>query len=222
MLSRLAAQRGLDARALARAVDLPNTELTAVFGGRQPSASLLRQLAPAFGLHTSADVRPGGEREYDRWFQPGFGAVLMRLFGNRNMPAIQAVKALFMLASFGPWSPSTLNLVGHGRKDVSAELVAASVLVLGIPACDLAAMADVRLDEQAGPPEYAISDASALIWEARCIAGAQMAQLNELSHVLYHHCSEFLHPLKACSCSLLREPLTSGAEDESDPEHAAG
>src|SRR4051812_8877578 len=160
MRSRVAARRGLDARALAQAVGMPDTELTAVFGGTQPSAALLRRLAPVFGLHASdlflvAGVRvpddlapavpspggldslvwdlvylpqvgqrvhellrtmvgqvgtqPAGEREYDKWWLPGFGAVLMRLFGNRNMSVSCTVKVLYDLTGLGPWAASTLN-----------------------------------------------------------------------------------------------------------------
>ncbi|GAB3006894.1 hypothetical protein [Saccharothrix stipae] len=257
MLSRVATRRGLDARALAQAVGVPDTELTAVFGGAQPSASLLRRLAPVFGLHASdlflvagvtvpddlapagrhtgveslvwdlvylpqvgrrvhellrtmvgqAGTQPTGELEYDKWFMPGFGAVLLRLFGNRNMGVSAAVKVLYMLAGFGPWSASTLNIVGRGRK-VPGDLVAASAVVLGIPAGDLAALAGVQLPEQARPTDPAASEASELIWEARSIPGPQMAQLVEQSHIIRHEYDDVVPPSLVCHCSLFHGPRT--------------
>jgi hypothetical protein len=253
MLSRLAIRRGLDAGALAQAVGPAGTELSAVFEGAEPSAALLRRLAPALGLHASdlfliagvrppedlapatgrsgvvslvwslvhipqvgprlqelvrtarhSEVQPSGKLEYEKWFMPSFGALLLRLFGNRNLSAVDAVKVLYMLTGFGPWSAATLWQVGKGRKKVPDDLVAASAVVLGISADDLAAMADRRPPGPVWSTASTASDAAALIWEARRIPPAQMAEVATQSHILQHEYDDMLPPSLVCHCRLFR------------------
>lgn len=170
--------------------------------------------APPVGRHLhellrtmvgQADTRPTEKLVYERWFIPSFGALLMRLFGNRNMNQGDAVKVLFMLADFGAWSAATLTMVGKGRKEVSDELVAASSVVLGIPAGDLAALAGLPLPEQNTPEHPRAAEARELIWAARGISGPQMEQLNKQSHILRHEYEDVLSPALVCNCSLLRD-----------------
>src|SRR5919109_1971721 len=53
MLSRLLTHRGSDTGEMAVAAGVPESELAAVLSGVEPSAPLLRGLAPALDLHTS-------------------------------------------------------------------------------------------------------------------------------------------------------------------------
>lgn len=255
MLSRLLAHRKLDAGVLAAAAGVPEPELAAVLGGAEPSASLMRGLAPALGLHTSdlfliagrrvpddlattgpkipgisslvwcmANVPEAGRRVhelvrdqprqahpeqastpvYDKWFVPGFGATLLRLFGNRNMKSTDAVKALYLLARFGPWSASTLHMVGHRRKEVSADLVAACAVVLGIPPGDLAALAGVDVPDRPPYVDPATPETVELIWEARNLTGEQMRYLDDQSHVIRHEYDDVMPSHLVCHCSLFR------------------
>jgi hypothetical protein len=258
-LSRLFAQRGLDAGSIARAVGVAEADVLAVLDGAEPPW-LLRQVAAVLGWHASdlflaAGLRPpedlapaarqgsgvsslvwcmvyvpqagrrvhallrslppvgGDERvrsegqpRYETWFQPGLGATLLRLFGNRNMVAIEAVKTLHMLTGFGPWSASTLHMTGHGRKEVPDELVAAAAVVLGIPAGDLAALAD----RPPPPPTRGVApltpEAVDLIWRCRDLTDEQLSWLDHQSHLIRHEYDDATSPEFVCHCELFHRP----------------
>ncbi|MDG4827397.1 hypothetical protein O7635_36605 [Asanoa sp. WMMD1127] len=117
--------------------------------------------------------------EYDRWFGPGFGALLLRLFANRNLTAVAGVKVMYGLVRFGPWSASTLMMVGNARKAVSPQLVAAAAVVLGLPVTDLAALAGMPPPDAVPAVHPATPDAVDLIWRARRLPPAAIDRLDE-------------------------------------------
>ncbi|MFI0352529.1 helix-turn-helix domain-containing protein [Actinomadura sp. 9N407] len=143
---------------------------------------------------------------YDEWFVPGFGATLLRLFGNRNMRDFDAVGALWLLAGFGPWARTTLRMVGSRQKETSADLVAACATVLGIPPGDLAALAGVDVLDQ---PPNAAPEAVKLIWDARNFTAEQMQYLDEQSHVIRHEHDDVVPPHMVCHCPLFRRERMS-------------
>lgn len=251
-MSRLLAHRKLDVSALAAAAGVPESELAAVLEGAEPSASLMRGLAPALGLHTSDlfliagrrvpdDLAPMGPvvpsvsslvwcmvyvpeagrrvRElvraqprqahpeqaptpaYDKWFVPGFGATLLRLFGNRNMDSTDAVMVLYALAGLGPWSTSKLHTACLQRKEVPADLVTACAVVFGIPPGDLAALAGVDAPEDVDP---ATPETAELIWAARSLTAEQMRYLNDQSHMIRHEYDDVVPSELLCHCALFR------------------
>lgn len=264
MLPRLLARRGLEPDGLARATGVPEVELAAVFAGAEPSAGLLRRLAPLLGWHASDlflvagldlpdDLAPAGRYpgegvisvvwslvripeiahrvhglllavrridraepshplEYEKWVLPGFGAVLLRLFGNRNMTALDAVQALYVLTGFGPWSAATLRLVGLGRKEVPPDLVAACAVVLDIPADDLAALAGTAPVEPARRTTRATQEAAALIWEARRIPGDEITEFAKQTHAMRHEYDNVLPPGLVCHCSLFSGERSTTAQ----------
>jgi hypothetical protein len=255
MLARLLAHRKLDVGMLAAAAGVPEAELAAVLGDAEPSASLMRGLAPALGLHTSdlfliagrrvpADLAPTGSVNpgvsslvwcmvyvpeagrrvhelvraqprqahpeqastpaYDKWFVPGFGATLLRLFGNRNMVSTDAVMTLYALARLGPWSTSKLHTACLQRAKVPADLVASCAVVLGIPPGDLAALAGVDVPERPQDVDPATSETAELIWAARSLTAEQMRYLNDRSHLIRHEYDDVVSSDLLCHCSLFR------------------
>jgi hypothetical protein len=153
-------------------------------------------------------TQPSCDLEYDKWFTPGFGAALLRLFGNRNMSVVDAVQVLYLLTGFGPWSAATLAKVGRGHNEVPGDLVAACAIVLDVPPGDLTALAGLQPPTPVGPANLAAPEASELIWEARSIPGPQMAQLVKQSHVIRHEYDDVLPSSLVCHCSLFRGPRT--------------
>jgi hypothetical protein len=119
-------------------------------------------------------------------YPPGLGAVLVRMLHNRNLNWVASAKCLYGLAGIGPLSASTVAMVGHGRKDLSPDLVAGLATVVGIPAGDLAALTGVDVPDGARTVHPAAADAVELIWDARRLTASQMRQVCDQAHAMRH------------------------------------
>lgn len=160
--------------------------------------------------HPDTEPRRTQPAEYDRWFHPGFGAALLRLFGNRNMSILDAVLVLYSVAEFGPWSASTLAKVGRGDKEVSGELLAACSVALGIPAGDLAALAGITTPEPVRRTDPKAAAAVELIWAARHVGAEQMLRIDEQAHRIRHEYDDVVAENLLCHCPLFRRvPMSS-------------
>ena len=72
-------------------------------------------------------------------YPPCFGAVLVRMFANRNLDWMSSVKVLAWLTHGRLyWSAATFGAVGRDRKEVTPSLLVGFAAVLGIPVDDLA------------------------------------------------------------------------------------
>lgn len=112
-------------------------------------------------------------------YQLNAGAIIVRMLHNRNLRWLNAAKVLFCLARIGPFSPATIGAVGHGRKELSPELLVGFATVLAVPAGDLAALTGVELTHACPPADPAATDVARLIWDMRRLSASQIRQVRE-------------------------------------------
>jgi hypothetical protein len=105
------------------------------------------------------------------------GAILVRMLSNRNLDWSSSVRILFRLAGVGPLSASTVGAIGHGRKELSSELLVGFATVLAIPVDDLAALAGIGLDGRRLPENPEMIDMGELIWDVRRLTADQIRQV---------------------------------------------
>lgn len=128
--------------------------------------------------------RGGVDRPYHR-YGPGFGAVLLGLTHSRNLSWTCTAKALYAVTDGRIYlAASTIGQVGRGTVEATPELVAGFAGVLGIPAPDLAALGGLRLPDGLPPLHPRAADVAAVIWEARRLATAQLAEVDLTSRHL--------------------------------------
>lgn len=119
-------------------------------------------------------VPPPQKREQ---YEPGFGAVLVRMLGNRNLDWSGGVWALGLLTRHLYLSAATIGMVGHGRKELTPDLLVGFATVLGIPADDLAAITGIEPAGDISPPNPAAAEVAELIWEVRRLTADQVRQV---------------------------------------------
>ncbi|MEV4535495.1 XRE family transcriptional regulator [Asanoa sp. NPDC049518] len=117
-------------------------------------------------------------RSYEQ-YEPGPGALVLRMLHSRNLSWVSSAKLLFGLTRTGPLAASTIGAIGHGRKKLTPELVAAFATVLGIPPDDLAALTGTELPGEPRPPHRAAADLAELIWELRRLTAEQTDRVLE-------------------------------------------
>jgi hypothetical protein len=108
-------------------------------------------------------------------YPPSFGALLLRMLGNRNLDWGSTAQLLYLLRGL-VLSGSTVGMVGHGRKEVDASLLAGFAAVLGIPAGELAALGGIDLRSDILPLDPAAGDIAELIWHTRQLTADQVEQ----------------------------------------------
>ncbi|MER7708164.1 hypothetical protein ABTX81_35410 [Kitasatospora sp. NPDC097605] len=135
-----------------------------------------RPLLDAIGAlpRVRREERGGVDRPYHR-YEPGFGAVLLKLTHNRNLTWTCTAKTL---------AASTIGGIGRGTVEKTPELVAGFAGVLGIPAPDLAALGGIRLPDGLPPLHSRAADLAAVIWEARRLTTAQLKDVERISRHL--------------------------------------
>jgi hypothetical protein len=108
-------------------------------------------------------------------YPPGFGAVLMRMLGNRNLNWWQSAETFTRLTGGRLYlSAATVGAVGRDVSRLTPDLLAGFAIVLGIPASDLAALGEVRLPD-GGAPAYSVpAEMAVLIWEVRRLTAEQV------------------------------------------------
>ncbi|MEU8220682.1 XRE family transcriptional regulator [Micromonospora taraxaci] len=112
-------------------------------------------------------------------FPYGPGAVIVRLLRNRNLNSLNSAKMLYRLAGIGPLSAATINVVGHGRKELSPELLSGFATVLSYRVEVLAALIDIELPQALPPADAASRQVAELIWEVRHLSADQLHALQE-------------------------------------------
>jgi hypothetical protein len=87
-------------------------------------------------------------------YPPGFGALLIRMLGNRNLNWWQSAATFARLTGGRLYlSAATVVAVGRDHNRLTPDLLVGFAVVLGIPVGDLAALGDVRLPD-GGVPAY--------------------------------------------------------------------
>lgn len=111
-------------------------------------------------------------------YPPGAGGLLMRLLANRNLGWAAGARAFLSLTG-RYWSAATYGQVGHGRKELTPDLLVDYATVLGIRADDLAALTGIVVPDGTPPPTGATADVTGLIWDVRRLTNDQVWQLGD-------------------------------------------
>ena len=127
---------------------------------------------PQHGRSQQAQTLPAYEQ-----YEPSVGAIFVRMLRNRNLDWSSSARILFHLAGVGPLSASTVGAIGHGRKELSPELLVGFATVLAIPADDLAALAGTGLDDRTPSVKSDATDVGELIWDVRRLTADQIRQV---------------------------------------------
>ncbi|WP_204008695.1 XRE family transcriptional regulator [Virgisporangium aurantiacum] len=112
-------------------------------------------------------------------YEPNAGGVLVRMLHNRNLTWSASAKILYDVGGVGPLSASTIGVIGHGRKELTSELLIGFAIVLAIPAVDLAVLLRMELPSGAPPVRPSAADVAELIWDARRLDAGQVARAAE-------------------------------------------
>ena len=145
LLGRVAERQGLGLPELSERAGLSERELKSVLDGAVPGSLFLERLAPALDLHAAdlfavAQVTlPAESAGRHEQYAPGPGAVLMRMLAHRGLNWTSSAKALSRLGGVH-LAASSIGALGHGRKELTADLVPPFASVLGIRADVLAVL----------------------------------------------------------------------------------
>jgi hypothetical protein len=128
--------------------------------------------------------QPDGRRQvpvvpaYEQ-YEPSVAAMVVSMLRNRNLDWSASAEILFSLAGTGPLSASTVGAIGHGRVELSRELLVSFGTVLAIPVDDLAALAGIELAHGTPPVDPAATDVAELIWDVRRLDLGQVEQVRD-------------------------------------------
>lgn len=111
-------------------------------------------------------------------YQPNLGALLVGMLGNRNLNWTATAKTLLQLTGLY-LAASTIGAVGHGRRELTPDLLAGFATVLGFGADDLAAMTGIELPDGTPAHNPAAADVAELIWDIRRLTADQVRQVHD-------------------------------------------
>lgn len=147
---------------------------------RLPPESRSRLLGFVRSLPQHDRTQPVAVKKAYEQYPQGFGGMLLRMFGNRNLNLEDSTAVLARLTGeCGYLSSSSVAMVGRGRKEVTPDLLGNMGAVLGIRVMDLAALGDINLPGGSLPVRPAVADAAELIWEVRRLTVEQVRQVHE-------------------------------------------
>jgi hypothetical protein len=111
-------------------------------------------------------------------YPPNFGALIVQMLDNRNLDWTSSAKTLFHLTGLY-LAGATIGAIGHGRKQLSPDLMAGFATVLGIPSGGLAALTGMELVDQTSSQNPAAADVADLIWDIRHLTADQVRQIRD-------------------------------------------
>jgi transcriptional regulator with XRE-family HTH domain len=113
----------------------------------------------------------------------GPGAWVVRMLQYRNLNWMGIAKTLaFVTPTY--LSAATYGVIGSDRQELTPRSVTDFAAVLGIDACELAAVTGVSLRQVPPPPSPESADVAELLWEARRLSAAQARHVSELARAL--------------------------------------
>lgn len=102
----------------------------------------------------------------------------MRMARNRNLNWTATAKT-FQAVTGRYWSAATDGGVGHGRIQLTPELLLDFSAVLGVASGDLAAVTGI--EPPGASPGPATAGVAELIWDVRRLAASQLQQVSDLA-----------------------------------------
>ncbi|WCD91016.1 hypothetical protein KPP03845_107445 [Streptomyces xanthophaeus] len=136
----------------------------------------LRRLAQSLPRHNR--IQPSPPLLAHEQYQPSHGAVLMGMLGNRNLNWTASAKTLYHLTG-RLLAAATIGAIGHGRKEVTPDLLADFATLLGVPAHDLAALTGIEPLDQTPPQNPAAANVAELIWDIRHLTADQVQHISD-------------------------------------------
>jgi hypothetical protein len=131
-----------------------------------------------------AQSLPQQDRSQPAWMPPVYeqyeqslGAIVVRMLRNRNLDWSRSATILFRLTGLGPLAASTIGAIGHGRKELTPELLVGFATVLAIPVDDFAALTGIEVAYDASALNPAATEVAELIWDVRRLAVDQVRQV---------------------------------------------
>ncbi|WP_433832742.1 XRE family transcriptional regulator [Actinoplanes sp. CA-015351] len=128
------------------------------------------------------------------------GGLVLRLLYNRNLEWTGAAQCLYGLGCGPMLSPSTIGLIGHGRKDLTPDLLAGFGAVLDIAPADLSALTGVDISDLDRRIHPDAGRAAELMWSARRLTAPQLRLVKERAHDIHHERAGELEPRARCNC----------------------
>jgi hypothetical protein len=98
-------------------------------------------------------------------------------------------------------SPSTIGMIGHGRKALTPDLLAGFGAVLDIGSVDLSILTGVDIsatDQRIHPDAGEVAE---LIWNARWLTAEQLRMVADRAHDIRSARAEEIDPLHRCDCT---------------------
>lgn len=124
-------------------------------------------------------------RAYER-YERGSGGLLMRMVGNRNLSWSGMAKT-FLCLTGRYWSASTYGMVGHGRKELTPDLLIDFATVLGIPVDTLSVLTGIDLPDGTPQSNPAAVDVAELLWDVRRLTSEQVRRVGDMAQALLRH-----------------------------------
>jgi transcriptional regulator with XRE-family HTH domain len=122
-------------------------------------------------------LQAGDDSRVHEQYLPGRGAVLMRMLANRSLNWTSSAKVLSRLGGVH-LAASSIGALGHGRKELTPDLLPSFASVLGIRTDILAVLLAVELPGSVVPPALSV-DVPELIWDVRRLVGDQVRRVIE-------------------------------------------
>ncbi len=107
---------------------------------------------------------------------------------------------LFGLGRGDMLSASTIGMIGHGKKALTAGLQAGFAASLDIPAHDLTTVTGIDLDDDPASHHPDSAATARLIWDARRLTAGQLHQVEGRAHTIRHERADDLEAGMRCSC----------------------
>ncbi|MCX4721571.1 hypothetical protein [Streptomyces virginiae] len=195
-LDSLAARTGLRTHDLLLVADLPVPESAWLFDARAGASSslvwrsldlpasgrrLLRSRARSMTAPTGTLI-PWEPRPYEV-YPPGFGSLLLRMLGLRNLNWSGAAKVMCLMSGVCK-AASTIGGVALGTKSLDAEMLDGFAATLGVSVAVLAELTGVRPSAESSELTPELVDTAALVWEVRHLTRSQEDLLAGYAEVL--------------------------------------
>ncbi|WP_405945662.1 hypothetical protein OG588_01425 [Streptomyces prunicolor] len=169
----------LDARAGSMAASLVPDAMRLPREDRRLLRRLVRSLPQEY--RTQPVETPRAHEQFG-W---GPGGVLVRMVRNRNL-SWGGTARTFLSLTGRYWAASTYGAVGHGRKELTSDLVADFSTVLDVPADTLSVLTGVDLPDVVLPPDPAAADVAELLWDVRRLTVEQVGQVGDTARSMLH------------------------------------